>query len=123
MAHNNEAIVREFIESWSSLDADRLAAYFTEDGCYYNMPTQPVRGRDAVREFIRGFTASWTQTEWEIIHLVGAGNVVFCERVDRTQTTQGNVDLPCTGVFEMQDGKIKEWRDYFDLGTFMNAMA
>ena len=26
------------------------------------------------------------------------------------------------GVFEMEDGKIKVWRDYFDLNTFMSAM-
>jgi len=25
-------------------------------------------------------------------------------------------------VFEMRDGRIAEWRDYFDLGTFMQAM-
>jgi limonene-1,2-epoxide hydrolase len=31
------------------------------------------------------------------------------------------VDLPCLGVFEMTGGKIKEWRDYFDLSTFMRA--
>jgi limonene-1,2-epoxide hydrolase len=31
------------------------------------------------------------------------------------------VTLPCCGVFEMQGGKIKVWRDYFDLPTFANA--
>jgi len=33
------------------------------------------------------------------------------------------VDLPCVGVFEMRDGKIAVWRDYFDLGTYQRAMA
>jgi limonene-1,2-epoxide hydrolase len=33
------------------------------------------------------------------------------------------VDLPCAGVFEMQGGKIKVWRDYFDLGTYVKAMG
>ena len=32
-----------------------------------------------------------------------------------------SVDLPCTGVFVMENGKIKIWRDYFDLATFQNA--
>ena len=123
MTQTNAEIVREFIEAWGTLDADKLADYFTEDGCYFNIPTQPVKGRDAVREFIRGFTATWTETEWEIVNIAEAGDVVFCERVDRTKTTQGDVDLPCNGVFEMENGKIKEWRDYFDLGTFMNAMS
>ena len=27
------------------------------------------------------------------------------------------------GGFEMGDGRITSWRDYFDLGTYFNAMA
>jgi limonene-1,2-epoxide hydrolase len=119
----NTAIVREFIEAWSSLDAERLASYFTEDGTYYNMPTQPVTGRDNVQKFIAGFLATWTETQWDILNIMGEGDVVFAERLDRTKTSQGDVDLPCVGVFEMEGGQIKVWRDYFDLGTFMNAMT
>lgn len=33
------------------------------------------------------------------------------------------VDLPCLGVFEMEDGKIKVWRDYFDMATFAGGMS
>lgn len=119
---DNVSIIREFIEAWSSLDPEKLAEYFTEDGTYYNMPTQPVTGKDNVRQFIAAFLATWSETEWEILNLMGEGNVVFAERLDKTKTSQGDVDLPCVGVFEMEDGKIKMWRDYFDLGTFMKAM-
>lgn len=119
---DNVAIIREFIEAWSSLDADRLAEYFTEDGTYHNMPTQPVSGKENVREFIRGFLATWTETQWDLLNIVGEGDVVITERLDRTKTSLGDVDLPCAGVFEMKGGKIRVWRDYFDLNTFMSAM-
>ena len=119
---SNAEIIREFIECWSTLDADRLANYFTEDGTYHNIPAQPVSGRDNVRQFIAGFTRTWTETTWDIVHIAEQGDVVFCERLDRTRTTQGDVDLPCLGVFEMRDGKIHVWRDYFDLATFTGAM-
>ena len=119
---DNVAIVREFIDAWSTLDADKLAGYFTEDGTYHNMPAQAVTGRDNVRAFIKGFLATWTETQWDVLHIMGEGNLVFAERLDRTRTSQGDVDLPCAGVFELQDGKIRVWRDYFDLGTFMKAM-
>ncbi|MFW6093886.1 MAG: SgcJ/EcaC family oxidoreductase [Pseudomonadota bacterium] len=122
MSDSNEQIIREFITAWSRLDPAELAGYFTEDGCYHNMPTEPIRGREQVEEFIRGFTATWTETEWDIIGITAAGDRVYAERLDRIKTTQGNVDLPCLGVFELRDGKIREWRDYFDLGTYMNAM-
>lgn len=119
---DNERIIRDFIAAWSRLDPTELADYFTEDGCYHNMPAQPVRGRGNVEQFIRGFTATWTETQWDVVSLASAGNRVFAERVDRTKTSKGNVDLPCIGVFELEGGKIREWRDYFDLNTYMNAM-
>jgi limonene-1,2-epoxide hydrolase len=118
----NERLIREFIKAWSRLDAAELASYFTEDGCYFNIPTQPVCGRANIEKMIKGFIATWTETVWEVKTLIAAGDVVIAERLDKTKTTKGNVDLPCVGVFELRDGKIKEWRDYFDLSTYRNAM-
>ena len=42
---DNAQIIRDFISAWSRLNADELAAYFTEDGVYHNMPSRPVSGR------------------------------------------------------------------------------
>ena len=49
--------------------------------------------------------------------------MVIAERLDRTKAGDKSVDLPCTRVFEMRDGKIKVWRDYFDLGTGMKGIG
>ena len=119
----NEKIIREFIEAWSRLDPEELSGYFTEDGIYHNMPTGPVVGRENVRKMITGFIGAWTETRWDILNLVSAGDVVIAERLDRTKAGDKGVDLPCTGVFEMENGKIKIWRDYFDLTTYMKGMS
>ena len=119
----NERIVREFIEAWSRLDPAELAGYFAEDGVYYNMPAAPVSGRANVENFIRGFSASWTETTWDLLNIACSGNVVIAERLDRTKAGQKSVDLPCTGVFELEAGKIKVWRDYFDLATYQKGLA
>ena len=120
---DNEQIIRDFIGAWSRLDPDELAAYFTDDGVYHNMPTAPVQGRENVRNMIAGFIGPWTETEWEILNLVSAGDVVVAERIDRTKAGEKGVDLPCTGVFELEGGKIRVWRDYFDLGTYAKGMS
>lgn len=119
---DNIDIIRSFIKDWSTLDAERLADYFTEDGTYYNMPVQPVTGKDNVAQFIAGFISSWQSTQWDLLNIAASGDVVIAERLDRTKTSNGNVDLPCVGVFEMENGKIKVWRDYFDMNTYMTAM-
>jgi len=120
---SNKEIIEAFVAAWSTLDADLLAGYFTEDGTYYNMPANPVSGRDNVQKFIKAFLSTWTETNWDILNIVAEGDVVFCERLDRTKTSQGDVDLPCLGVFEMRDGKIHIWRDYFDMTPFTRAMS
>ncbi len=120
---NNEAVIRNFIEAWSRLDPKELASYFTDDGVYYNIPAQPVGGRENVENMIRGFTAPWTATDWEIVTLISSGDVVIAERVDRTKAGDKSVDLPCVGIFELQDGKIKVWRDYFDMETYTRSMS
>jgi limonene-1,2-epoxide hydrolase len=119
----NARIVRDFIAAWSRLDAVELAAFFTEDGVYHNMPARPVAGRAAVQAFIAGFIKDWTATEWDVLNLVEAGDVVIAERLDRTRVGDRPVDLPCCGVFEMSGGKIKVWRDYFDLATYTRALG
>ena len=121
-ANDNVEVVTRFIDAWSRLDPDELASYFTDDGCYHNMPVGPVGGRENVRQMIAAFTADWTATQWDLLHIVGAGDVVIAERLDRTQAGDRSVDLPSTGVFEMEGGKIKVWRDYFDMSTYTHAM-
>ena len=120
---DNETVIRKFIEAWSRLDPKELASYFTDDGVYHNMPMQPVQGREKIEEMIRGFSSSWTETNWEILNIIAAGDLVAAERVDRTKMGDKSVDLPCAGMFELEGGKIKVWRDYFDLGTYVKAVT
>ena len=120
--NENVQVIGEFIEAWSRLDAAELVDYFTEDGTYHNMPMDPISGRDNLIAFIGGFIANWTQTDWDVLNITGSGNTVFAERVDRTRIGEKSVELPCCGVFEMDNGKIRIWRDYFDLSTFTRAL-
>ena len=120
---DNENLIREFVAAWSNLDADELVSYFTEDGVYHNMPTDPVAGHENLRNFIAAFLANWDCTDWEVLNLFSNGEVVMAERMDRTVVAGKPVDLPCCGVFEIRDGKIAVWRDYFDMATFMDAVS
>tara|TARA_B100000586_G_C19978751_1_gene371060 strand:+ start:132 stop:500 length:369 start_codon:yes stop_codon:yes gene_type:complete len=119
----NIKIIKDFVAAWSNLDADELVGYFSEDGIYYNMPAQPVQGLEKLKLFIEGFINKWTKTTWEILNIIDEGNVVIVERLDRTEVGDIKVDLPCCGVFEMEEGKIKIWRDYFDMSTYTKPFS
>jgi len=120
---DNEQLVREFISAWSNLDAEELAGYFTESGTYHNIPSSVVQGRDQIQQFISGFIRPWESTDWEIVSLLASGDTVMVERLDRTVVAGSPVNLPCFGIFEIEDGKIKMWRDYFDLATYTTALT
>jgi len=119
---SNADTIRTFIEAWSRQDVNELVDYFAVDGTYHNMPLEPVTGHAALRASIGGFITSWKNVDWELTHIAEAGDVVMAERIDRMTVSGKPIALPCVGVFEMQDGKIACWRDYFDMASFTKAL-
>jgi limonene-1,2-epoxide hydrolase len=116
-AADPETLIRDFCASWRERSIDKLLAYFTDDALYHNMPMEPVTGKDGIREVMNLFVPA-EDLEAEIVQLAVRGNVVFTERIDRMTIGGKKVVLPCAGVFEIRDGKIAAWRDYFDLATW-----
>ena len=45
------------------------------------------------------------------------------ERIDTLVIGDVTTKLPVAGIFKVHDGKITEWRDYFDMGQFTAGMA
>lgn len=112
----------DFIGSWPSLDVDRIVDYFSDDGIYHNMPIDPVQGRDNLKPFIAAFLGNWTATNWDVLTIVESGSTVVAERIDHIQVGDIKIELPCLGIFEIHNGKIKAWRDYFDMATYTRPL-
>lgn len=124
MTQTPDALVTEFCKKWSSPDAAELAAYFTEDGIYHNVPMDPVVGPEAIKEFIAGFTAAFDGIDFRVHRQVSDQNIVMNERTDVMRLKDGGeIALPVMGVFEVVDGKIIKWSDYFDMATVTKAFA
>ena len=121
--NKHEELIRNFVDTWPRLDVDAIVDHFTEDGIYHNMMIDPVQGRTGLTAFIGAFLNGWSDVKWDILNIASTGNLVFAERVDHFKVGGKPVDLPCCGVFEIENGKIKSWRDYFDMGTYMKALA
>ncbi|CAM2856503.1 limonene-1,2-epoxide hydrolase family protein [Prescottella defluvii] len=118
-----EDLVTEFCGAWSDPDPVVLASYFTEDAVYHNIPMAPVKGRDEIREFIAGFVAAFEGIDFRIHKQVASGGIVMNERTDVLRGLGKETPLPVMGVFEVVDGKIAAWRDYFDMGAITAAFG
>jgi limonene-1,2-epoxide hydrolase len=66
--------------------------------------------------------ANVIRNEFIIKNVSVDGETVFLERLDRHQLPNGWAELPVVGVFKVKDGKISEWRDYFDMSVFVAQM-
>jgi limonene-1,2-epoxide hydrolase len=124
MTRSADELVTEFCKKWSTPDPDELAGYFAEDGVYHNMPMDAVQGREAIKEFIAGFMAGFDGIDFQVHRQVNAGDLVMNERTDVMRRAGGEpISLPVTGVFEIENGQIKAWRDYFDMATITSAFS
>jgi len=122
MATENERLVSEFCKTWETLNIDKVMEFFTDDAVYHNIPLKAAHGKAAIRQTIDGFMPGTTKIEFKILNTASAGAMVFNERLDSFIVNGNHVAVPVAGVFEIGGGKIKAWRDYFDLATYINQV-
>jgi limonene-1,2-epoxide hydrolase len=124
MTRSADELITEFCKRWASPNPDELAGYFTEDAVYHNIPMEPVQGRAAIKEFIAGFVAAFDGIDFRVHRQVSDGTVVMNERTDVMRRKDGGeIPLPVMGVFEVQNGQITAWRDYFDMAAITTAFS
>ena len=113
-----ERFMAAFIEAWPTKDASGLVDFFSDDAVYHNIPLEAVRGKEAIRATIEGFMGMGGNVEVDVANIVTSDNLVVVERVDHFVRSGKRSSLPMVGIFEIQDGRIGAWRDYFDLSQF-----
>ena len=111
--------VTALIRANEARDVDAVLALLTEDAVYENVPMSALKGHDEIRALLAPFIEGAKSVAWEVLHQVEQGDVVMNERVDRFTMPDGKeIAIRVAGVFEVKDGLVAVWRDYFDLAEF-----
>jgi limonene-1,2-epoxide hydrolase len=92
-----------------------LRPFFTDDVVYHNIPMDPAEGIEATMGVLQMFMGMCDALEFEIHHLASDGSTVLTERTDTFTMNGKSAPLPVMGAFQVHDGKITAWRDYFDM--------
>jgi limonene-1,2-epoxide hydrolase len=121
-------VVRRFCAAWSdNMGAAELAAFFTEDAVYHNIPREPVTGREnianTIASVLRTGPPGIDSIDFRVINIAANGPVVMTERMDVFKLPGKSFELPVMGTFEVNGGKINAWRDYFDMNQFTSRMG
>ena len=112
--------VKRFLDIMMAKDYERGLALVAADVEYDNVPMGKVEGPEGIRAVLEPFFGPTITNEYKVLREVSDGATVILERLDRHLLESGWVELPGTGIFEVREGKIALWRDYFDLPTIMS---
>ena len=120
---DNQSIVGDFIAAFNANDLDQVMTFFTDDCIYHNIPLEPVAGPEAIRGVLAGFMGMASDIDW-VLHNIAESpeGVVLTERTDRFLIGEKWVEIPVMGTFDLRDGKICGWRDYFDMSQFQSQL-
>ena len=114
--------VQLFIEAIERRDLDAALALVADDCVYDNVPVGPVRGPDGIRRILAPLVETSDEVDWPVLRTASIGDVVLNERLDRFRSGDRWIELPVAGVWEVVDGRITLWRDYFDLATYRRQL-
>jgi limonene-1,2-epoxide hydrolase len=114
----HEQVVREFLTGMGPTPADIRAAVerFLTDDCVWENPGSPVcRGK---RQILALMPPDFARLEVRFRHLATVGDTVLTERVENMLRADGTPiarNLKVMAAFDLRDGRIAAWRDYFDI--------
>ena len=116
-------VVDEFIARIGRMDLDGACELVTADVEYDNVPMGKNHGPEGIKDLLGPMVGAIDGLEFVVHRQVVEGDVVFNERTDRFVKDDLTIDLPVAGVFEVTDGKISLWRDYFDMAEINRLMT
>lgn len=89
-------------------------SHFAEDATFDIGPDWPkLAGSAAIQDMMTTFFAGGRCVDLEVLFLAVDGDVVLMERRDHWVVDGKQMSWPVMGAYEVRDGKISAWREYF----------
>ncbi|HEB90245.1 MAG TPA: nuclear transport factor 2 family protein [Deltaproteobacteria bacterium] len=113
--------IHRFFEDLERVDFDAVASHCASDCRYEDVPVGEAAtavGPSAIAAKLRGGLGDLEALVTTIHEIVEDGDTVLVERTEVWHHPTGErASLPVMAVFKFEDGKIKLWRDYWDMKT------
>ena len=118
---DNQQIVLNFIQAVNEHDMNKALAFLDADCFYHNIPMEPVTGTEAIKGVLDPMLDVSSKVDWNVHNIAETETgSVLTERTDWFLIKEKWVEVPVMGTFEIHDGKITAWRDYFDVNQVIN---
>lgn len=117
------AVVEAQIEAWNTRNWKAAGDMFAEEAVLHSMMIEPITGRKQISERIAMLGAGLEAITLDVRNIGRVGDVVVVERVDRFIYKGHKGAVPVVGVLEIEGGKIKAWREYYDRAMLVREMG
>ena len=128
-----ERLIDGWATAWSSHDAERVVALFTDDCLFEDVPFNVVtRGKEQLRGFANGAFSAIPDISFALTGRVAAGEGAAIEWIMAGTHTGDFPGMPATGkrfsvrgstILELESGKIRRESDYWDAAGFMKQVG
>ncbi len=117
------AVVEEMLEALKNGDTDGAVARLHDAVVWHNVGLPKVRGIRRVGKALKMLAEPGYGFDVTIHNIAADGHTVLTERTDVLIWRRLRVEFWVCGTFELRDGKVAVWRDYFDNVNFLKAFA
>ena len=116
----NTRTVEDFLNALQDEDFEAAEAALDENLVYENVGLPTIRGRARAIKLFRRMEGR-AAFEVKIHRMAADGAAVLTERTDALIVGPLRLQFWVCGVFEVHNGRITLWRDYFDLFDIFKA--
>jgi len=113
-SHASEEIVTRFLAAMQEGDVEAVIALAADDIVYTNVSLPTIRGKDRFGRAARAYYRHHLAFQVVIHRIAGSGSSVLTERTDALILGPFRMQFWVCGVFEVENGQVTLWRDYFD---------
>ena len=110
-------VVEQFFDAWRTMDVSGVCALISDDIEYHNDPFRARRGRADVEPVLHSYCRVSDLFEIEMHAIAERDGVVLTERTDRAVGPWIDMKFWICGTFEVRNGRITVWRDYYDTAS------
>ncbi len=106
-------VVQRLLDALAEGDVEQAVSLVDDDLEYTNVSLPTIRGKD---RFAKAAALYFRRMGFAVrIHRIAAnGPVVLTERTDQLILGPIRLQIWVCGTFEVVDGRVRLWRDYFD---------
>jgi limonene-1,2-epoxide hydrolase len=119
---DNAHTVEVFLTALQNVDLDTANAALDDNLVYENVGYPTIHGRARTIKLFRRLQGK-ARFEVKILRIAVNGSTVLTERTDVLVIGPVRLQFWVCGVFEVADGRITLWRDYFDAFDFSKAIV